>query len=422
MDFAERRVPSGQWEEEASIALVPIIEQWKSETEVENAPGKDLRISAYAEAMLGLIEENELLRYTIYDALETRRQIVYGTSRKPDQDILPSYQSNYILRALQKQLLHRSEEVDYPMRFTTPEPWKNFVSDLLVKPEFDAGFDEFVSDISYRNVTSNIVERGVAFPLLTAILADRFGKKVEVLDIGPSQNHVLIKWAIAKFSPFGDIEVEQAVSEGSKTLYAPDPLMTHYVNRLIKKGNKLASGVGVDIMPIDVNNKEHAEVCSFYPSEYLDETKKEAYYLLDLASPSQVSFMAADFSKLDLGLFEARYPGQRFDIASFTTILYQCSPRVLNAMIQNARALLKPNGLIVVQDFVQPDIKNPSHLKFYKNWFDKPYKYRTLILDPNDPSGTFNEVFRWWNGRCKKVQVIPDALAKLALSQQTALS
>ena len=351
----------------------------------ERATG-DSRIAAFAIAASRSVTQNENFRKTIQELLEFR------------PDISPNYAVNLTLRALQKQLNREAYRREYPEAYTDPELWGQAITEVT-NPTNLAENDEFMWDIMYRHVQSNIAERYKSFVLLMHLMGNRFGENPSILDIGCSQNQGLKRIAFSHMLPFTPFQ--SIIQDGHE---APS-LEMQILNRLVGTPLQLGPSVGIDIMhPRDVSNKEWARSCSFYPSELLIDQRREEYDLLDTAEPPQVGFYAADFSEFDHDDFNANSQTTKFDLVTFSTVLYQVSDEgQRQKMLDNARRLLKPHGLIVVQDFATVDPNDKTKMVFHPNWFEHTYLYGTMVIDPLDPTGQVHDVFRWENGRCKRM-------------------
>ena len=78
-------------------------------------------------------------------------------------------------------------------------------------------------------------------------------------------------------------------------------------------------------------------------------------------------------------------------------------PQAQEQLVQTAQALLKPEGLFIIQDFAQKDPANPTRLNFSVNWHQQPFSYRTFIIGAAT-NGEMKELLQWEDGRCKAVR------------------
>jgi hypothetical protein len=346
----------------------------------------DERIAAFAVAANRSIYDDEHFRNVIDGLLSDRSELA------------PSYAVNLVLRALQKQLSRRPDSTGYPDAYTTPEPWRDSIA-WVSEPENTAEHYDFVADLTYRQVQSNVAERYKSIALIAQLMSPRLSEHPTILDVGCSQNQGLKKLALSGQIPFAPFHsMSEQPPERTR-------LETEILNKLLVRAVPLGPSIGIDaIHADDANNKEWARSCSFYPSELLNDHRREEYDLLEMAHPPQVGFYQADFADLDIDDLLRQSPSERFDIVSFSTVLYQVSEEQRATMIANARKLLKPSGLIVIQDFVTLDEQDHTKLVFHPNWFEYSYIYTTVVIDPLDTTGRAHEVFRWENGRCNKMK------------------
>ncbi|CAN5692373.1 hypothetical protein BH23PAT2_BH23PAT2_02100 [soil metagenome] len=359
--------------------------------QIENPAGGDKRTSAYCEASRQLLQD------------DSDYQKIANTVLFEREGVQPSHAVNLVLRALQKQLT-KNPDSGYPEVYTHSDPWKEALK--YATYEGSSVYDEFITDIRTRNVQSNVSERYKAVAMVVNLMQDFYGKRPSILDVGCSRNHGLKRLTMGKKFRFSQVNIEESVvdhpAEPIKAI--PDGLATCFVQELLRTGLRLGPSLGIDIVPIQVeDNKEWARSCSFYPSELLDRKKVKAYDELDEAERQNVAFYHGDFSNLDVGDLERHSRVERFDIVTFSTVLYQVSPEKHETMFENAKKLLKPNGIILIQDFAEVDPDNNYKLRFFKNWFKEPYLYRTILLDPKIRDGSLIELFRWDNGRCNKL-------------------
>jgi SAM-dependent methyltransferase len=240
----------------------------------------------------------------------------------------------------------------------------------------------------------------------------RLSKFPLVLDVGCSQNHGLIKlasdsvWRRPLFRPIAATRPLSSESVGAAAI-EPDALATHRLNALLGSSLTFGYGIGVDIAPMhhpDV--KKWARSNSFYPKELLDIDRVEEYDTLDTIRPQNVSFMELDFLKPEQApyLHNPSDDWHGFQVVMMSTVLHQLSAEDRVTMLDVAKRCVRPDGIIVVQDFAHLDPADPSQLVFYERWNDEPYRYRTFIIDMQDP-GQLQEVFVWDSGRCRALQI-----------------
>ncbi|HSX36814.1 MAG TPA: class I SAM-dependent methyltransferase [Patescibacteria group bacterium] len=357
----------------------------------------------------------------------------------------PSLQANILLRSIQKQLLRRENK--YPKQFPYPEPyesvlaWRKDIRALSVSDTTERA--ELIHDLSTRYPLSNIVERYKAFSLITQLMRGRFDRRPNIIDVGCSQNLGLKKLALkpmesdkpwqpaVSFGSFGEV----VVTGGSKQRNQD---RSDTINKLLRYNRAIGNSVGIDIEPIDDPDvKEFARACSFYPSELLPAQPTKPlvaeldnpppvdqaaeYDFLDSLNPDQpkISFFQGDFTNLDTAELTKKTGVSSADMVTISTVLDQVSQEARDSMLATARRLVKPHGLIVVQDFVHA--LSPTELEFYDNWFEQPYRYRTLISDGESSFTEFHELFRWYNGRCKRLQ-LGRAISRLAISEGLGLA
>jgi hypothetical protein len=316
--------------------------------------------------------------------------------------ISPSYAQNKLLRPTQAYELRTNP--DYPHGgFDNPNRWLRTFETILDDPE---NFGNFFID-SRRNVASNVSERYKAIKLIMLTVGERFETAPNILDIGCSQNLGLIRLAASHQRTHDHHKhLDDHAETGSlNTNWIIDATDTSSLKRLLSIDAPIGGSVGIDIMNVeDPLVKGWAKSCSFYPSELFDARKVAQYEQLAQSRSEAVSFFRGDFADFDHAQFQVTYPNKKFGLVTFSTMLYQCSPAERQRMLENAMLYVHPEGVIVIQDFVKTNSSDPHELQFYKNWFARKYRYRTMVLDMREPELGFQELFRWDSGRCEKMK------------------
>lgn len=353
--------------------------------QAENFPTGDEIGSAFCVAAEEMMAEN----------LEFSNLVDTFIDEQPDHT--PSYRLNILWHSLQKQLLRRVRDSDapYPGAYNEPAQWKKAIAAVSVP--YSEENEEFYFDINYRHLQSNVAERYKAFALIMQLSGERLFEPAKILDVGCSQNLGLKKLALTNLGThFNDIEVIEFGDTDSEIIVNKE--LSEHMNSLLRGRLAIGDSVGVDMVQSDdARNKEWAKACSFYPKELMMPERVEEYDYLDAANPPNVDFLWEDFSEIDTEQLEAQY-----DIVTFSTMLYQSDRSAQAKMLSNALRCVKPGGIVIVQDFLSSDSKNQDQLYFSKSWFKHLYGYRTLLLDSQDPT-RFHEIFRWENGRCKRM-------------------
>ena len=179
----------------------------------------------------------------------------------------------------------------------------------------------------------------------------------------------------------------------------PNRLFTSWINR----PHKLGLGVGVDKqLPFAEDSIRWRIACSLYPSEF---NRLDDYLKLEkrMRHRDSARFVRADLTKPYLHC--KRLPPA--DIVTISSVLYQ-SPERQTAILKNAKSLLSPSGILIVNEFAQKSATPPAQLQIWgSDWFKKPFGYRTFITG-SVTNGKFWEVFQFYNGRCTQVKAGKD--------------
>lgn len=366
------------------------------ELETDKPPGNDPRIAAFARVALRRVREDHKWSSIVHDFLTER------------PDLSPSYRSNLFLRAVQADQIANNQ--NYPKAHENTEVWEHTFDDI--GQDFER-LGQIVVNLHGSNTMSNIAERYKAIKMVLLMMGHRFDD-VSILDIGCSLNHGLKQLVLNKggsFSryKFGKVEVSIGPDIGEDpSLQIPSLGYTAMFNRLMnRKRANIGPSLGVDIMNSeDPVIQEWAISCSFYPSELLDTRRVRNARRLEKKQPKQVGFYREDFTDLDHKRFREKSPVSSYDVVVLSTILYQLNPEERAAMIANAKKYTSPDGLIIIQDFASlktDPISSMRTLEFDDHWYAHPYKYRTYVIDMQDPDEQLQEIFLWENGRCDRV-------------------
>lgn len=365
------------------------------------------RISAFGEALSQLLSTHHKGRQAIDRVLEIRNRPEFGGPIKAP------FVFNSLLRFFQMKFLEAYP--DYPAAFDSPDRWFEGMSTYMDDPK---SRDDFISHMHvFRNVNSNVSERYKAFKMLSLMKRDQLGDWPRILDVGCSQNLGLKRMAKTHAYPFEAIEVvgldlspdfepeEQA--ENEDTQLRREQYLTDAANYLLSQLTQIGPSTGVDLWPTrDPELAKWAKACSFYPSELLDEELVRSYEAIEAedAAALNIDFVEADFTWPAEKLDKLIPPEHQFDMVTFSTVMYQMRDREQRfKAVQNALKRVKPEGLVVIQDFLEMDPK--GHISFPARWSDRLFLYTTAVLDMANPDLDFQETFLWRNGRCGQLML-----------------
>jgi len=386
---------------------VPIL-MAKYVAELENQEVKwekdDPYLAAYCSAALQALE----------DIPSYREVMEYFVEIRPD--LKPSQYQNLAFRSVQKFLLRDRDYNNYPHGYLDKASWLASLADI--SNPLSPNHDEFIGDITLRNPQANVSRRYRGVSLVLGLFAERFGSEPEILDIGASQNLGLKQMALKEHYPFDPIVgVEWLVKPGHKFGHRPATAASvRRANQFLQQSAPIGPSVGIDIIdPREEGNKEWVRTSSHYPKEWLNDALVEQYDVLDLAEPPGIDLFQGDFSEFNRPeepgeptpqeRFDRLYPGKKFDVVSFCTVLNQVHPIAAQMMMRHAEQYLKPNGIIVIQDFAKVPARYEHTLVFDEHWFSRNFPYTTIVYDP--ATSTFHELFLWENSRCDLMTIAP---------------
>jgi SAM-dependent methyltransferase len=131
--------------------------------------------------------------------------------------------------------------------------------------------------------------------------------------------------------------------------------------------------------------------------------------MLDRIDVRGVGFQGLDIADKSLDLGDGF-----FDVVTLSTILYQVSDQDRSLIQEIAKRYIKPEGVVIYQDFAVKDRDDPTRLHFHDTWFNDRFPYHTLVYDPHSPE-ELQDIFGWENGRCAKMIT---GLGRLALNNE----
>lgn len=228
-----------------------------------------------------------------------------------------------------------------------------------------------------NHVTTTIYERYIG---PSAIILKYFSNlPVEIADFGCGGNHGLRGIELNEpFSPFEDKTPLGAVSE------------------ILRGQIKLKKGIAVDRQNPDSKHiRDWRIACRFFPVElngfedYLKFEEKIKY-------SKRVRFKKSNVLELSNNLNE------KFDAIIMSLVLYQLDENERESALKTAAKFLKPNGILIIQDYCIIKPNKADQLDFNVTWHTKNFSFRTFIFGKST-GHKFKEILRWYDSRCKSV-------------------
>ena len=291
-----------------------------------------------------------------------------GRSQKPSNLAMKDVKA---MQALQMSLHVPTDgqKIWTPEGLDTPESWEPNIRRIY---QDDSYGGEFESYLLLPNA-ANIPRRSVVYAGVIA-LAGREGEQ-RILDVGCSMNLSLVSLATRGLNLGGLEVVEPFESNGTKTFEVSDS-NTEALNTLIRTNHvEVGPSLGIDILDWRKDPKlaNYVRSNSFYLEELFDTQLISQFDRLSRRKPKNVGFQIMDIT-VDYTDPEAREkagvedPGfdESFDVVYLSTMLYQLKKAERVIALANAHRWVKPDGLIVVQDFVDfkaKRVKPPSTIR-----------------------------------------------------------
>lgn len=295
-------------------------------------------------------------------------------------DLTVTHFANLSLRAFQAIHLERD---GYPYG-TDSAKWGEALQHTLAEAVDKDRLREYLVN---RDTNTTLYER-YAGPkaMLSAFLPpNEFG--INVADFGCGGNFGLPGIAIGEqFTSFVD--------------HTPDTTLARFMAKTLVFQNAVAVDQND---PYDPEMIAWRRACSVYPQEVgklpaiiqFEEKLAEQKY-------GGVKFIQADLRDLDGQYIDHG----TLDAVIMSTMCYQLTPEDQASLLESTKALLKPTGIIVVQDFAKISEENPHLLDTNVSW-STPFSYRTFVSSA-ETSWRMKEILQWKTGRCAEVRAGQD--------------
>jgi hypothetical protein len=381
-----------------------ILGEFRRQSDIEGAPGKDPIFSAFAEAVCEEIEAN-----TAFGLVVNEVALFYqhhdpknaGTSEKVGRIRAA------VCTDLQQQGIFPSEA------FANPYYWRDqlrAIGYIMTHSDVDEARNERLSlNMLTRSVQTNIRNRYLPFELMTQTVAERFPDGASWLDIGCAIQQGTKGVHLKQSYPFA----EHMVAPRPRRPYKREPgVLTAITNELVARPSVIREVVGMDL--IDGNDPETIAWSrgSLRPQSelmnpaFIDEF--DALAQVELSSDDSFRFIRADASTLEGAReFDDQCPGKQFDFISIIACGHQMSRTEFEQTMTFARSRCSPRGVIFLEDFAY---QRRGSLRFYKEWH-VPYRFRSYI----DDGGGIQEFARNADSRCQELQL---GIGRIAVGKQ----
>lgn len=347
----------------------------------ENPPGGDHSLGAFYKAVVAITDNGNT---HVADLLNQTRQ------HRPD--ITTKHLANLLFRGIQFVEFGQGNLV-YE-KYKDPSEWHGELTKLLSSEDSRSTLARILRE---RSTTTTVYQRYAGPYAIIAYLFD--GQSVSVADLGCGGNYGLRGMELREpFKPIDD--------------FTPDSLLSFLLGQKIN----LERGLAIDKeSPDDQEVRKWRFACSVYPKELTQIPSLKLFEERLREKSQKVSFLQADLVHFDW------LPESVTDVVIISTTLYQLNPSDQEKFLDQAKRLLKPNGVLVVQDFARKDPQNPMFLDFSSSWFGKGFSYGTFLETARDNWKPL-EALRWNNGRCTIVKPGEDFVQVFSRPEKLPLS
>lgn len=327
-------------------------------------PGADPSLGCFYKAVTQMIDAGHTIG------------IVLGETKRARPDITDKHFASLLFRVVQF-IKFREGDLSYA-HFSETSQWREELDRIATTQPM---IDEFSEGLRRRSTATTIYQRYAGPHVTIAHFYD--GHPVLVADLGCGGNYGL-----------RGIELQEPFQQ----IIDSTPYST--VSTLLNQRINLEKGLAIDKEePDDPQVREWRFACSLYPQE-LSQLPEMREFEERIRGSQRVQFLKADLLTLDLDWFLSH----GLDVVILSTILYQLQRPEQLTLIDKAKRLIKPGGMLVVQDFARKDSSNPFLLDFSNSWFDNKFSYRTFLATSKNNNWQFLETLQWNNGRCISVK------------------
>lgn len=322
---------------------------------------------------------------------------------------VPSYWLNKFFKAHQIELLRPEmrEKWSYPEAFGGSGKWREFIIAHLSSPDHPV----------YANVCQNLQQRlqinrwkrkqALAFIIGGMQMERTTNEPFVVHDYGSAENLVLKALAIRAMT-------NTVVHNQENT---PDADQTNAFNE-IATAAELGRGYGIEVDPPQAEEDHHRIKGFTMDPSQLDRRapqgrEEDTYDMLVMAPPPSVISIRGDF--LDLPHEQAKLLEEDKADMAFLSHIFPQNPGREKEIITKVLKNLKPNGIIMLNEYASPHPENATKLIYPSNWYSTHWRCSTLGLLASRPEEGFFPIFNWRTAHCEHVRIIQEGLSRLAL-------
>ena len=387
---------------EAPLTPPPTVERYRALRAEVVAQGKGQAPDKYMRAFYQRCDiefnDQEFIE-TVWEYLE----------RNPDDT--PTYSANKLFRAVQYEVIpvarpdypstgeHDHSDPSYPRGRHKPEAW----DDAFRAIQSPFGRFLFRQHLIRDNIQTNVAQRGSVLK----VAAQLFGiEKAKIYSGGASMGHIEKLMALFDDNTFSYPKVSVGV-RNEERVYGMQKSQdhTHKFGQLLRNRTfRVHAGVLDDLgTPKFTAFLDWARSCSFRPNEFLNPKHRSLVQRLIETDVPQLKFLNGSFALSDHPAYlretYPRWKKDTFNMAIFSTSLYQCSGEERDQALKNALELTADDGIIAVLDFVHLD--DEGNLEFVPNWRD--WDYNLYVLDKADIEKGWQHTFGIREGRVREV-------------------
>lgn len=347
-----------------------VIEDIRNEFahQINEPQGGDRYIGAFNMAMAMVLEDEKSQTAKVLEKTVCERS-----------DLTPAHLIILTHRVIQKQILGGVDGDNYPEGFEDPTKWREEIESIMTNCQFSVE-----RDLLNKEVTTTIFQRYAGLKFVLNWMKDKVGvNKLSVLDEGCGGDHGL-----------------PGIKLDKKFIAIEDKTTAQLFTKVLGNRVEFDKQDALDLRnPRDEEQIAWRRACSFYPQEIKEKRSDFIKFEEDIYQKDGSTFHLGDMRATGL-------PDKSYDVVSIMTSLYQMNEADISKVIAEAKRMIKPSGLLVIQDIAEVS-QDSNKLKFIENGFGIPYTYRTLICGEMT-GGCFWEILKWKNGRCTDVMAGKD--------------
>ena len=288
--------------------------------------------------------------------------------------------------------LEQEGSTHYPDEYMKPDPWHK-IGKAILGLSHEPAHPRFEDVLHWLDLNTTKEGRRKVMELVLVAYSDRW-ERPNILDIGCSRGDLMLMTATNE--PHSPFEITDSVDTTQLSTIANQALAKPVPHLGIKHG------VDIHPFPDEFIYGQWYDSCVLRFGKVNDPKLVDLYKKMgsmDLRREYGIDQMSDDFSSPKLNPMTKRGHktgyAEKYDIIQYSFMLYQLNEERRLQAILNGIKLLSPNGIILINDVVEPSKSNISLPVFPDIGSGS---FRSLVYDNLQPTHGFQQLFTMENG------------------------